>query len=143
LSISLTRASLLYLRAIIERRGRSIFSIARLRDRPTKQLEKPGMAALDFARRNRSGVDRFASARQRSSVFQPLQFLPPQNALAIGVSASADPYAWFWPLAAVRLCSSTCTFLSMRRAVISWNVFRVWPRALRQPPFVVSLILQA
>src|SRR5205807_8549615 len=96
------RASLLYLRTIIERRGRSVFSIVRLRDRPTEQLEKARMGPLDFARRNRSGVGRFASAPQRSGVFQPLQFFPPQNALTIGVSASASANfcAWSWPRAA-------------------------------------------
>jgi len=44
------------------------------------------MAAMDIARRNRPDPDCFASAGQRTGLFQPLQLLSPQIALA----AAAD-----------------------------------------------------
>ena len=43
------------------------------------------MAAMDLARRNRPGFDRFAINSQRAGLFQPLQLLSPQLALAVAV----------------------------------------------------------
>jgi hypothetical protein len=44
------------------------------------------MAAMDVARRNRPGRRCFPSAGQRAGVFQPVQLLSPQIALAAAVA---------------------------------------------------------
>jgi hypothetical protein len=44
------------------------------------------MAAVDIARRNRPGPGCFPIAGQRAGVFQPVQFLSPQIALAAAVA---------------------------------------------------------
>src|SRR5436309_15701042 len=108
------------------------------------------MATMDIAQRHRPGRGCFAIGGQRAGLFQPVQFLSPPNALAasrlficVYVFGSADFCAWSWPLSGVLFGSSIYTCLSMRRAEMTSTVYRAWPRALRQPPFVVSLISQA
>src|SRR5439155_15750492 len=108
------------------------------------------MVAMDIALRNRFVPDCFAIAGQRAGLFQPVQFLSPEVALVAlrsficaSVFGSANFCASSWPLSAVLFGSSIYTCLSMRRAVMISTAYRAWPRAPRQPPFVVSLILQA
>ena len=104
------------------------------------------MAAVDIARRNRPGPGCFPIAGQRAGVFQPVQFLSPQIALAAAVAYLRLRFrvGKFLRLVLATLRSSfrliACTSHETRLAVMTSTVSRAWPRALRQPPFVVSSI---
>jgi hypothetical protein len=72
---------------------------------------------------------------------RPEQVTPTVSVLSCGWLAVSS--VWSWPSAAVLFDSSTCTFRAKRLEVTTSNAAPVWPRALRRPPFVVSLTLQA
>src|SRR6266566_4131998 len=108
------------------------------------------MATMDIAQRHRPGRGCFAIGGQRAGIFQPVQFLSPPNALAasrlficVYVFGSAIFCAWSWPLSGVLFGSSIYTCFSMRLVATTSIFYHAWPRARRQLPFVVSLILQA
>ena len=72
LRLSISRSSLLHFRTFVERRGRSVLSVVRLRNRAKRKLDEARVGAMGFARRNRIACRELAIIDNRTGVFQPV-----------------------------------------------------------------------